>query len=164
MPDSYFGIGTEALEAIRDALPADPQLRDFALRREAVTHRVAPVDLARAVAALPAPPELTGAERSARDLADLRAARDDAARRGYSATAAKLTTAVKVVERTGAERQHRRDADAIMRGWRRPRPAAADGPGPETRRILADHAGGEALRLAGEALAEVRAARRALVA
>ena len=138
MPRNTIESGTltdrDTLTAIRDALPADPQLRHFALRRAAVDHRQPVVDLERAIEALPAT-KLTRDERNARDLADL-----------HTATADKYATAAAVVERHQTAQRHRRTADLILDAEARRAAADRSGPGPESAAIVAAHAAGEALR------------------
>ena len=134
-------LSIETAAAIRDRLPADAQLRDFALRRAAVENGTAAVDLERAIAALPER-KLTGDERDDADLADLRVARDEAYQNGYPVTGDKLDTAVGTVERHLSDRNHAPD----RRG---------PGPGAESAAIVADHA-------AASVLASIREARREL--
>ena len=140
-------IERDTLTAIRDALPADPQLAHFAVRRAAVDARVPVADLVAAIEALPEPAKLTRDERNARDLADLAARRDEAYRRGYAPTGAKLDAAISIVERHQESQRHRRTADAILAGQKK-RAAADRGrhPGAESAGIIAAHAAGEALR------------------
>ena len=151
------GTDTETITAIRDRLPGgDRQLKDFALRREAVEHNMSAADLERAIDALPAP-KLTRDARNAADLVDLRRHRDAAYAAGYPATGDKLSTALSVAERQQTAQRNARDAAAILAGMNKPaapkhrHPEAAA----EALAIMADHA-------AGEVLAEVRHARREL--
>ena len=144
----------DTARAIRDALPRDPQLAHFALRRAAVDHRLPVADLEHAIAALPEPAKLTRDERNARDLADLADRRDEAARRGYLPTAAKLGTAIEIVERHQEAQRHRRTADLILDGQKRRAASDRRRPGAESAAIVAAHA-------AGEALATIRAGRQA---
>ena len=148
-------VTIETASAIRDALPLDPQLAAFALRRAAVDNRVPAVDLEAAIAALPAR-KLTGDQRADADLSDLRRARDEAYAAGYLPTGAKLDTALSVLERHLSDRDNARTARAILAGKRRigadrRRPA----PGAESAAIVADHA-------AGKVLDSIRQARREL--
>ena len=147
-------IGADTARAIRDALPADPQIRHFELRRKAVDLRMPVVDLERALAELPAAPKLTGAARDAADLADLAARRDEAARRGYLPTADKLTTALEIVKRHQESQRHRRTADLILDGQKRRAASDRRHPGAESAAIVAAHA-------CGEVLTTLRAARQA---
>ena len=149
-------IGADTARAIRDALPADPQLRHFELRRAAVDHRLPVADLEHAIAALPEPPKLTRDERNARDLADLADRRDEAYRRGYAPTGAKLDAAISIVERHQESQRHRRTADAILAGQKKRAAADRSGPGVESATIVANHAAAEALR-------SIRAGRQAPV-
>ena len=147
-------IAADTLTAIRDSLSGDSQLRHFELRRKAVDLRMHVVDLERALAELPAAPKLTGAARDAADLADLRARRAEASRRGYLPTADKLGTAIEIVERHQESQRHRRTADLILDGQKRRAASDRRRPGAESAAIVAAHA-------AGEALATIRAGRQA---
>ena len=114
-------------------------------------------DLEAAIAALPEP-KLTRDQRDVADLVNLRAARDSAYQRGYSATGAKLDSAVAVVEQHQTAQRHRRTADAILAGASS-KPAAPRHRHPEA---AADALAVIALHAANETVAEIREGRRRL--
>ena len=109
----------EELAELRENLPRnDPILRSLDVAEFARARRRHVADVERSLAELPAPAALTRDQRDARQLADLRAARDDAGRRGYPETVSKLDTHLQIVEDELGRRRHRLTARAILAGMK----------------------------------------------
>ena len=116
------GIDREMVTALRDRLPDDAQLRDFALRDFARRLRCYPNDVERALADLPAPPpaKLSPAERDRADLRRVAAERDTLARDGYAGLASDADAALLAAEPIVRQRELAAEARVILSSFKPP--------------------------------------------